>query len=57
MIRAINEKDGLALALLVSRVRTDHTDNALAFDDFAVLAKFFNGCAHFHRQMGNGVVE
>jgi hypothetical protein len=26
----------------VARIRADHTDHALAFDHFAVLAKFLN---------------
>jgi hypothetical protein len=30
------------LPLLVARIRADHTDHALAFDHFAVLAKFLN---------------
>ena len=38
----------LALALLVPGIGTDHTDDALATDDFAVFAKLLNRCANFH---------
>jgi hypothetical protein len=38
----------LALALLVTGIGADHTNDAFAFDDFAVFAKLFNRCANFH---------
>ena len=39
---------GSALALLVARVRTDHTNDAFAANNFAILAELLNGCADFH---------
>jgi len=32
----------LALALFVTGVRADYTNNAFAFDDLAIFAKLFN---------------
>jgi hypothetical protein len=29
-------------------IRANHTNDAFAFDDFAVFAKLFYGSAHFH---------
>jgi hypothetical protein len=37
-----------ALALLVPGVRADDTNNAFAFDNLAILAKFFYRCPDFH---------
>jgi hypothetical protein len=37
-----------ALALLVSRIGTDHANNALAADDLAVTADFLNGSRNSH---------
>jgi hypothetical protein len=34
--------DGLALPLLVPGICTDHTDDAFAANDFAILAKLFH---------------
>jgi len=38
----------LALALFVARVGADHTDDAFATNDFAILAKLLNRGANFH---------
>jgi hypothetical protein len=38
------------LFLFVAGVGADDTNDALAFDDFAILAKFFDGCADFHKR-------
>jgi hypothetical protein len=38
----------LALALFVTRVGADYTDDTLAANDFAILAKLLNRCANFH---------
>jgi hypothetical protein len=41
----------LALPLLVAGVGANHTNDALAFDDLAILAKLLNGRANFHIQI------
>jgi hypothetical protein len=38
----------LALPLLVPGVGTNHADDALAPNDFAIFAKFFDRCSDFH---------
>lgn len=38
----------LALSLFVLGIAADHSNNTLAFDDFAFFANLFNGCANFH---------
>lgn len=40
-----------ALALLVTRIRTDHTHDAVTPNDFAVAANTLNRCQHFHIQL------
>jgi len=36
------------LTLLVARIRTDHTHDAVAPNNFALAADAFNRCQHFH---------
>jgi hypothetical protein len=38
----------LSLSLFVALIRANDTNDAFAFDDFAMLAKFFDRCANFH---------
>jgi hypothetical protein len=38
----------LTLTLFVTGIGADHTNDALAPDNFAIFAKLFNGCANFH---------
>jgi hypothetical protein len=38
----------LTLALLVARVAADDANDALALDDFALHADWFDGCSDFH---------
>ena len=45
---SINPVRMLALPLFVSRVGADHTDNAFAANDLAVLAKLFDRGSYFH---------
>jgi hypothetical protein len=46
--QSINPICMLALTLLVAGVGADHTDNAFAANNFAILAKLLNGRANFH---------
>jgi hypothetical protein len=43
----LNERRS-ALPLLVARVGTDHTNNTLAANNLAILAKLLNRCTDFH---------
>ena len=38
----------LTLTLLVTRVSTNHPNNAVTTDDLAIPADFLNGCSYFH---------
>src|SRR6516165_1895223 len=40
---------GLPLALFVTGVGADHTNDALAPNNFAILAKLFHRCSDFHK--------
>ena len=39
---------GSALSLLMTGLGTNHPDNAIALDDFALAANAFNRCSDFH---------
>jgi hypothetical protein len=40
--------EGSTLPLFMAGIGANHTDDAFAFDNLAILAKLFNGRANFH---------
>src|SRR6476646_9220523 len=49
LVSSYARAERLALALLVLRIRADHTDNSVAPNHFAFVAASLYGCSNFHR--------